>query len=191
MIEKNPQLSYQKSLVDVAFQEKKVEVNRALPDLTIGYFNQTLTGYQRSMNGTDQYYDSKYRFSGFMAGIAIPLWFLPNHARVKSAAVRAESTQYGVQYFEKQLRGQWEKAVQEFNKNNNSLDYYVRSALPNAKLILRQSQLAYKTGEISQAEYRLNLQQALAIEEGYLQSLFQFNQSIITLEFLSGQYSNN
>src|SRR6185295_4616003 len=128
---------------------------------------------------------------GFMAGIAIPLWFIPNHSRVKSASIRAESVQQSTMYFEKQLHGQWEKAVQEFYKNNNSITYYTVSALPNAKLILRQSQLAYKTGEISQAEYRLNLQQALSIEEGYLQSLLLFNQSIITLEFLSCQYPKN
>ena len=191
MVDKNPLLAYQRSLADVAVQEKKVDASKALPDLTFGYFNQTLTGYQKPYKGSEQYYDSKYRFSGFIVGIAIPLWFIPNHARVRSAGVRAESIRYGSNYFEKQLRGQWEKAVQEFYKNNNSLDYYLKSALPNARLILRQSQLAYKTGEISQAEYRLNLQQALAIEEGYLQSLFQFNQSIITLEFLSGQYSKN
>ena len=191
MVSKNPLLAYQRSLADVALQEKKVEFNRTLPDLTFGYFNQTLIGYQRGYNSTEQYYDSQSRFSGFMAGVSIPLWFVPYHSRVKSAAVRAESLQQSTHYFEKQLLGQWEKAVQEFYKNNNSLIYYTRSALPNAKLILSQSQLAYKTGEISQAEYRLNLQQALAIEEGYLQSLFQFDLSIITLEFLSGQYSKN
>ncbi|HRI79214.1 MAG TPA: efflux RND transporter permease subunit [Cyclobacteriaceae bacterium] len=191
MVSKNPLLAYQRSLTDVALQEKKVEFNRALPDLTFGYFNQTLIGYQRAYNSTDQYYDSQNRFSGFMAGISIPLWFLPHQARLKSASVRAESIRQGTEYFEKQLLGQWEKAVQEFSKNNNSLDYYTRSALPNAKLILAQTQIAYKTGEISQAEYRLNLQQALSIEEGYLLSLFQFNQSIITLEFLSGQTSKN
>ena len=188
-IEKNPLLAFQRSLATVALQEKKVEVNRTLPDFTIGYFNQTLIGFQQFTNGTDPYFDSKYRFTGVTAGIAIPLWFLPHQARVKSASIRAEATRYSVNYFEKQLRGQWEKAIQEFYKNRNSIEYYTQSALPNAKLILHQSQLAYKTGEINQTEYRLNLQQALAIEEGYLQSLLQYNQSIIMLEFLSGHSS--
>ena len=190
-VERNPLLSYQRSLADVALQEKKVEVNRALPDFTIGYFNQTLIGFQQYSDGTNPYFDSKYHFTGFTVGIAIPLWFLPHRARIKSAAIRTEATRYTANYFERQLHGQWEKAMQEFYKNKNSLEYYTQSALPNAKLILRQSQLAYRTGEIGQAEYRLNLQQALAIEEGYLQSLLQYNQSIITLEFLSGQDSKN
>ena len=174
-ISRNPLLAYQRSLQEITLQEKRVEANRALPDLVLGYFNQTLIGYQKAYNGSENFYDSKYRFSGFMAGVAIPLWFIPYNARIKSASWRAASQQYTFNYYKRQLQGQWEKAIQEFIKNRNSLDYYHRSALPNARLILSQSQLSYRTGEISQAEYRLNLQQALSIEEGYLQSLLQYN----------------
>lgn len=190
-ISRNPLLAYQRSLQEITLQEKRVEANRALPDLVLGYFNQTLIGYQKAYNGSENFYDSKYRFSGFMAGVAIPLWFIPYNARIKSASWRAASQQYTFNYYKRQLQGQWEKAIQEFIKNRNSLDYYHRSALPNARLILSQSQLSYRTGEISQAEYRLNLQQALSIEEGYLQSLLQYNLSIITLEFLSGTSQTN
>jgi cobalt-zinc-cadmium resistance protein CzcA len=185
-IKRNPQLAFQRSLVDVALREKKVEVNRALPDLTFGYFTQTLIGYQQYTDGTNPYFSSHDRFTGFMAGVAIPLWFLPHNARIRSATMKSESVRASAGYFEKQLVGQWEKAVQEFGKNKNSLDYYTKSALPNAKLILSQSLSAYRAGEISQAEYRLNLQQALSIEEGYLQVLLQYDLGIVTLEFLSG-----
>ncbi|NOT75215.1 MAG: CusA/CzcA family heavy metal efflux RND transporter [Cyclobacteriaceae bacterium] len=190
-VSQNPQLAYQQSLSLIAQQEKKVEINKALPDLTIGYFNQSLIGYQQFTDGSNPFFDSNKRFTGITAGVSIPLWFLPHHARIKSAAIRSEAAHYQAQYFRKQLSGQWQKTIQEFYKNRNNLDYYTRSALPNAKLILRQSQLAYKTGEIGQAEYRLNLQQALGIEEGYLQSIVQYNQSIITLEFLSGRSSKD
>jgi cobalt-zinc-cadmium resistance protein CzcA len=183
----NPALQYQRSLAEVAFREKKVESNRTLPDLTIGYFNQSLIGYQQFSDGTNPYFDSKHRFTGFTAGIAIPLWFVPHYARVKSLAVHAEATKFNAAYFLRQLQSEWEKAAQELIKTKASLDYYTQLALPNARLIIRQSQTGYRTGELSQAEYRLNLQQGLAIEEGYLQSLLQYNQSVIRLEYLSGQ----
>lgn len=185
----NPQLAYQRSLVTIAQQEKRVESNRALPDLTVGYFNQTLMGFQQQLDGTDRYFSSKDRFSGLMIGVALPLWFIPAHARVKAASARTEATQLQTQYVEQQLHGEWRKAVQQFQKHRNSLDYYNRSALPNAELLLRQSTVAYRAGDISQADYRLNVQQALSIQEAYLQTVLQYNQSIITLEFLSGQYA--
>lgn len=187
----NPMLAYQRSLNNIAAQQKRVDSNKALPDLTVGYFNQTLVGFQQQLDGTDRYFSSDDRFSGYMVGIAIPIWFIPAHARVRASSIRSSAAQLNTQYLEKQLYGEWNRAVQQFYKYQNSLDYYNRSALPNAELILRQSNLAYRAGDISQADYRLNLQQALGIEEAYLQTILQYNQSIVTLEFLSGKYSKN
>ena len=110
---------------------------------------------------------------------------------MRAASIRSSAAALQAEYVEKQLFSEWDKAVQQFVKHQNSLNYYNSSALPNAKLILRQSGLAYRAGDISQADYRLNLQQALSIEESYVQTVMMYNQSIITLEFLSGKYSKN
>lgn len=185
----NPQLAYQRIRSQVALQEKKVEQNKAMPDLAVGYFNQTLIGFQQQADGSDRYFSSSDRFSGFMVGISIPIWFVPAHARIRASSIRASSEAYQADYFAKNLYGEWKKAVQQFTKYQNSLNYYTASALPNARLILRQSQLAYDAGDINQAEYRINLQQALTIEEGYLETILQYNQSILRLEFLSGKFS--
>ena len=190
-ITNNPQLEYRRSLTSVAFQEKRVEANNALPELSFGYFNQNLTGYHQQADGTNPYFSPGYRFNGFMVGVSVPIWFIPNNARIKSSTLRATSTRLNTDYYEKQLSGEWQKAVQQFHKQQRSLDYYKQSALPNAELILHQSQKAYDAGEIGQADYRLNLQQVLSIEESYLKTLLQYNYCIITLEFLSGKYSPN
>lgn len=190
-ITNNPQLEYRHALTRIALQEKRVEANKALPDLTIGYFNQNLTGFQQQQDGTNVYYSPAHRFTGFMVGISLPIWFLPNNARIKSTSLRAASSRLSTDYYEKQLHGEWQKAIQQFHKQSHSLDYYKQSALPNAQLILRHSQLAFDAGEIGQADYQINLQQVLSIEEGYLQTLLQYNITIITLEFLSGKSSNN
>lgn len=190
-IASNPQLAYQRSLNAIALQEKKVESNRALPDLSIGYFNQTLIGFQQQLNGTEKYYSSSDRFSGFMVGIAVPIWFVPSHGRVKAAAYRSEATRLQSVQVERQLHGEWTKAVQQFEKYRNSLDYYTQSALPSSELLLKQSNLSYRTGEIGQAEYRLNVQQAVTIQDAYIQTVLQYNLSLLTLEFLAGTYSKN
>lgn len=191
LIANNPQLAYQRSLNQSMLQEKRVELNRTLPDLTFGYFNQSLTGFQPQADGTDKYYSSGYRFNGFMVGVSVPIWFLPNLAKIKSTSLRAASSQLSADYFKKQLVGDWQKAVLQFNKQKNSLAYYTQSALPNARLIYQQSQVAFRAGDIGQTDYRLNIQQVLIIEEGYLQAMLQYNQSILTLEFLSGKYINH
>ncbi|MDZ4716694.1 MAG: TolC family protein [Cytophagales bacterium] len=187
----NPQLAYRRLLSSVALQEKRVDVSKALPDLTVGYFNQTLTGHQQLSDGSNQFFPEGHRFTGFMVGLAIPIWYRPTHAQIRSSSIRAAAQRLSLEYYEKQLYGEWHQAVQQFNKQKNSLTYYTQSALPNARLILRQALLAFNAGDIGQTEYRLEIHQALAIEDGYLQTLLQYNQSIITLEYLSGKYTNN
>lgn len=190
-VSNNPQLALQRSLREVAAQEKRVEANRALPDISIGYFSQTLIGVQTLLDGTDQTYTSSDRFSGFTLGIAVPLWFAPANSRIKAAGARSEAARYQAEYLDRQLHGEWNEAVQQFEKFRNSLDYYRSSAMPNANLLIQQSTIAFRAGEISQADFRLNVQQALSIQESYIQTVLYYNQSIHTLEFLSGAYSKN
>lgn len=191
LVAENPLLAYQQSLSLVAQQEKRVETNRSLPDLSFGYFTQSLTGYQTQLDGTTTYYTADDKFSGFMVGLAIPIWFVPASARVKAAGARSESVRLQTESVEKQLQGEWRQAIQQFEKHSGSLRYYTGSALPNAQLLLRQSTAAFRAGEIGQADFRLNVQQALSIQEAYLQTVLDYNQSILLLEFIAGRYVKN
>jgi len=180
----NPFLSYVRQQVNVAKSLKKVETAKFLPDLMIGYFNQTLINTINVENGTVA--NSNTRFSGFYAGISIPLWFVPYQGRVKAAAFNRQAAESNYSNQQKIIQGQSQQAAQLYGKNRNSLEYYRTSALPNAELILKQSQVAFREGEIDFAVYLLGVRNAISIKEGYLQTLNDYNQSIIYIEFLSG-----
>lgn len=184
-ISANPALGFVRQQVEVAGNEKKLATARLLPDFTIGFFSQTLTGFQR-INGQDQFFGTEKRFKGIQAGVSIPLWFLPHTSRIRSAEFARQAAARTYEYNQMNFHGQYEAAIQEYVKNKNSLEYYKTSALPNAQLILRQSQLAYNNGEVGFNEFLLGLQRAAAIREGYLQALHDFNQSAIYLQYLTG-----
>ena len=169
----------------IANNQKKVESAKSLPDLTIGYFNQTLIGVQ-NINGQEKYFGSGNRFHGIQVGISIPLWYTPFASRIKAAEFNKKAVESNYNQFQINLQGQFQQAVQEYLKNRNSLGYYKTSALPNSDLILRQVQIGFQKGEIGYSEYLLGLKNALVIRENYLQALNQYNQSITTLEFLLG-----
>jgi len=183
-INANPSLAYMRQQVEVAQGQKKVEVAKFAPDLLLGFFSQTLIGTPVSENGINA--SVRDRFTGFQIGVSIPLWFAPYQGRVKAAEYNQQVAQSSYQYYLTTLRGQSEQAVQQYVQNKNSLEYYQASALPNAELILKQSEAAFRNGEIGYVEYFLGLRNALAIKEGYLQTLNNYNQSIIYIEFLSG-----
>jgi len=180
----NPSINYIRQLIDVANAQKKLEAAKFAPDFQIGAFSQTLIGVTNMEN--TKIATSTDRFTGFQVGVAIPLWFVSHQGRVKSAEYSRQVAQTNYQYSTIALQGQLQQAVQQYLKNKNSLAYYKTSALPNADFILRQSQIAFRGGDIGYAEYLLGVRNAINIKEGYLQTLSDYNQSIIYIEFLSG-----
>jgi cobalt-zinc-cadmium resistance protein CzcA len=185
-VEKNPQLAYLKQEIEISAKRKKVEASKVLPDFSIGYFNQTLIGIQ-NINGSDKYFGASNRFTGVQLGVAIPIWFVPQAAKVKAASVNQQVIQSAYEQSQLAMKSQYNQAIQGYFKNKNTLEYYEKNAVPNAELIIKQSDKAFKNGEIGYMEYLLSLKNALAIKTNYLQSLYQYNQSIFMLEFLSGK----
>lgn len=186
-LESNPQIQLANQQVKINQQLKRVENSRLAPDFSIGYFNQTLIGYQNT-TGSDIFYDKSNRFSGFTAGIQIPLWFAPQAARAKAASHLEEASRETAEYIRHTLFSEYEQALRELDKNQASLVYYESSALKNADLILSQARKAYQGGEIGYVEYLQSLRNAISIKSNYLQVLHQYNLSVIRVEFFIGKY---
>ncbi|MCB0369961.1 MAG: TolC family protein, partial [Bdellovibrionales bacterium] len=181
----NPALAYLQQEVVIQEERKSLENAKLLTDFTIGYFNQSMIGYQ-TINGTEQYFGSGNRFSGFQIGIAIPLWFRPYTSKVQAAKVRSQIAESNYQQYQKSLKGSYQQAIQEYTKYKSSLDYYEESALAQSDLILKNAQQAFKNGTIGYVEYVQAIHQATQIQTNWLEVLNSYNQAIIQLEFLAG-----
>lgn len=182
----NPYLLYLKQQIEISNKQKKVETAKVLPDFTVGYFNQSLIGYQNP-NGTDQYFGGSKRFSGFQVGVSIPLWFVPQTAKVKAAGLNQKVMESNAEQYQTNIQSQYTQYLQEYLQHKNTLEYYEKSALPNAELIIKQADKGFKSGEIGYVEYLQSIKTALTIKSDYLRSLNQYNQSIMQLEFLLGK----
>ena len=185
-IKSNPYLAYLQQQIDIAAKQKKVEAAKSLPDITAGYFNQSLIGIQ-NVNGIDKYFDGSKRFQGFQVGIAIPLFYGSYKAKIKAAEVNKQIAATNYELNQTAIESQYRQAVQEYLKNRNSLEYYNTSALLNADLILKQTIASYSKGEIGYAEYLMGIKNAIGIKENYLKALQLYNQSIISIEYLAGK----
>lgn len=180
----NPSVAYMRQQIEVAQAQKKVEAAKAAPDLLLGLFSQTLIGTENPENGLLA--SPSDRFTGFQVGISIPLWFAPQRGRIKAANYNIQASESSYQHYQTTFKGELQQAAQQYVRNKNNLNYYQNSALPNAVRILAQSQIAFQEGEIDYVEFLLGVKNANAIKEGFLQTLSDYNQSIIYLEFLSG-----
>ncbi|SDM73652.1 cobalt-zinc-cadmium resistance protein CzcA [Catalinimonas alkaloidigena] len=181
----NPTLAYFNQQVDVARREEQLQRAQRWPELTLGYFSQSLIGFEPG-DGSGRYYGPWDRFTGVQVGLALPLWWGPYQAEVKAAALQQQVARDQQAYARQTLTGDYRQALQQFAKFRSSLSYYEENALPQARLILENAQLSFQTGAIGYVEFVQALERALAMQIDYLALLRQYNESIIYLEFLGG-----
>jgi cobalt-zinc-cadmium resistance protein CzcA len=185
-VTQNPSLGYMQQQVDITQNEKKIERSRLLPDLNIGYFSQTMQGNQE-VNGIARTFGPDDRFTGIQAGIAVPLWFVPYTSRTKAAKINENIAKINAEAYQKSLTGSYRSLLDEYSKYLVSVNYYEQQAIPEADIIIEQSDLSYKAGAMDYIDYILNLNRALDIRQNYLDALNNLNQTIINIEFIIGK----
>ncbi len=186
-IANNPMLAWFRQQLEVAEREKSVEKSRFFPDLTVGYFNQSLNGPNQDLDGNPVVFTSSDRFTGFQVGVAIPIFGAKSQGSVvKAVELKKQESEAQLQAATNELQGKQSSLIQQYQKFQTSLEYYEQSALPQASLILKQAQKGFENGEIDYVEYIQGLNRALSVRFNYLDILNQYNQSIIQIEFISG-----
>ncbi|MBE99690.1 CusA/CzcA family heavy metal efflux RND transporter [Flavobacterium coralii] len=182
-LKQNSTLLLAEQQVNVAKAEKRAEGSLLMPDLTAGYFIQSLTGNQ-DFNGVSTYYDNTLRFQGFSVGISVPLFWGASSARVKAAKTNIEVQQANAAYTRTQLVSSFEQEKKQLETFRSMLEYYTGTALPNANTISGNATKAYQNGDISYVEYVQGLETALAIRINYIDAINNYNQAVINLRYL-------
>jgi len=149
-----------------------IEKNKMLPGLFFGYLNQGLP------NTTFEY---RIRF-----GISIPLWFWKNISNIKYAQHKIKVQELENKVKIHQLKNQFNQAYAEYLYNKEVLSYYKTIGLELANEIIRTATESFKQGTINYFAYLMSLDQAFQIQLNYLDSLKNYNLSIIQLEFIQG-----
>ena len=173
-----PSLQLMKQQVEISKREKQVEKLNLMPDLSIGYMNQSNKDLGEGK-----------RFTGVQVGVAVPLIFFSKSAKVQAYKINEQIAQNNYELFEAGMKNEMQSLNSEFQKQKSTLAYFENYALKQAHLIIEQSGKSYLAGNIDYVEYVLNLDKALEIESSYLQCLNAFNQAVIELEKLSGKWN--
>ncbi|HEX2901751.1 MAG TPA: efflux RND transporter permease subunit, partial [Bacteroidia bacterium] len=156
----HPQQALLDRQADVAEAQRKADGSQALPDISIGYFNQTLIGFQ-TVNGTETYFGPEKRFQGFTVGLGIPIWVKPELAKVKAGKILELKADLEARQYDIAVNAAFAQAVETHGKLEASLEWYESSGLKNAALMLRQSTLAFEAGEIDHLGHLYTVQKAI------------------------------
>ncbi|QNE42286.1 CusA/CzcA family heavy metal efflux RND transporter (plasmid) [Hymenobacter sp. NBH84] len=165
--------------------ETRVEQAQALPQLTVGYTNQSLRGTYE-IEGKTSTYGAGDRFQSVQAGIAIPLLRGPQKARVQAAKLQEQVATTAYQRYQAEAAAQLDELRLRLQEQRQRVQFYEQTGLPQAAVIVRLSQRAYKAGETTYSELLLNLERALSVRTAYLDAVLEHNQTAIDLEYLLG-----
>ena len=171
--ESNPTLGLLRQQIAVSQLQVRVEQLRRLPDLRAGYFQQTL----------------RPEFTALRVGqlgLAIPLLGGAGRARVAAARLGEQMAQGQLAYTTSQLSTQLSTLRRQLRRAQASLDYYQRTALPQARLILITAEKSFRAGDIDYVTYVVNTEPAWQIQSNYLDQAQRYNELVVNLQALTG-----
>ena len=168
----NPTLGLLRQQAATSQQQARVENLRRLPDVRLGYFNQSI--------------NQERGFQVVQAGLSMPLLGGVQRARVAAARLGEQVAAQQLTYAQSQLATQLASLRQQLARARASLRYYEQTALPQARLILRTAEKSFRAGDIEYVEYVVNTQPAWQIQESYLDQVRQYDERVAELLALVG-----
>ena len=168
----------------VASAQTRLERARLLPDLSFGYFTQTIRGVQQ-VDGVERTFGSEL-FSSAQIGVALPLSFVGQRARINAARAGEAVARNNVRLGLATLGNDYAEALRAREKYAQAVAYYEATALPNAATIASVAERQFLGGDINYLEWVLLMNQAITIRSDYLDALRNLNRTTIQVNAYAG-----
>jgi len=167
-----------------ANMQTKVEKAKLMPDLMIGYNNQSIVGWQLTKDRVENYYNASSRFSSYSIGVGIPLFAKAQHARIEAAMMNEATAKAAKESVQSQLQTTLQKYLQLYKKHLAAVEYYQNRGLKQSEVLLNTASLQYKTGAINYIEWSTLLAQAIALKNDYLSALYNTQMAVSEIHYL-------
>ena len=169
----NPTIVYYTQQTAVELRNLKLERNRVLPDLFVGY-----------QKNSPFYTDA---FSRFRAGLTIPLWFWQYRGHIKSANSGYKAAEQVGMAQKLTFNTEFQQATGGVNSNAQLLEFYEKTGLAQAERIVSTASRLFTSGQTDYVGFIRNLADAYAIRLRYLEVIRDYNNSVTILNSLIGR----
>lgn len=169
---KSPSLALINQSILIAEKNIALQKAKALPGLALGYFNQG----ERSTP-----LQNRFRF-----GVTLPLWVNQYKANINAAKTAFEIDKQKAGGLQQQLTLQLLQAQSEQAVFAQSIQYYQKNGLSKAAEIITTARRFYESGANDYIGYLRNINDAYGIQLKYLEALKNYNQSMVSINYLKG-----
>ncbi len=151
----------------------RVERNKLFPDLTVGYFN-----------GTNSFAGSK-NYGGFHLGVAVPLFFGEQNARIKANKITVDVNQNAQSGELITLKASLAELKNELLKYREPIEHYHESGRQLSEEIARVSQRSFSLGEIGYFQFVQSIENAFSITLDYYENVSKYNNVAFEINYLT------
>ena len=172
-INDNINLLFARQQLSINEKKLQLEKHKTLPGFTIAYLNQ---GEKNTV------FENR-----FYAGLRIPLWFWQYKGNISAARSVVEASQYNSEAQVLKINMEIQSTYLKHLAYKETLLLYKSDILPQAMELTNASKRFYTSGNTSYIDYLRNLNEANNIQKNYWETLKNYNQSIIYMQYLSGK----
>jgi heavy metal efflux system protein len=180
----HPEVKVKLQQQQVAQSEVDVQKTKLLPQLSVGYINQSIRGIQ-TIDGTDKNYTAANRFSSVAVGVNVPIFNRWLKARVEAGRYNYEMYQTEYNDAVRKRKAQLEQLILQYNKNERQLKYFEQYALKQANVLREHSTQQLNAGAISYIEWMMLIHQSIQLQTEYFTALNDWNTTVIELNIFS------
>jgi cobalt-zinc-cadmium resistance protein CzcA len=161
--------AFYKKDIEVRSAALKTERSKFFPEISAGFFYQDI-------------YPVK-GLTGWQVGFSFPLLAFSQTSKIKAAKIDEDIALNQLEYMAFSTDKTIENLVAELTKYFRQIQYYDEYALKQADEIMRNARLQFEKENIEYLMYTQSISMALSIKKRYLETLNDYNQTAIQLEF--------
>jgi cobalt-zinc-cadmium resistance protein CzcA len=172
--------------IAVSKQNLSVARQQYLPGITLGATTQAMIKSFNPYNVERNRFE-KGNFMGFEVGVTVPIFFGAQRARTKAAKKELEMSQLRQDIARKEAENEYAAELNKLKSASQNLAYYTNTGASQADEIIRIANVSYSLGDINYMEYINNLETAYEMQRNHADAIYEYNQTIINLNYLTGQ----
>lgn len=171
-IGQNPALAFLRQTEVISQQQIGLERARSLPGVVVGYYNQGSKETPTQL---------RLRF-----GLTLPVWFGQYRSRTAAAQTGLQLARQRTTAQIQTLSVDLQQAQGDFEKFRATLDYYETSGLRQSDDLINTARRLFQAGQNDYVSFLRTINDAYSIRLRYLETLRNYNQSLLTITYLTG-----
>jgi cobalt-zinc-cadmium resistance protein CzcA len=172
IIRKHPELEYLNQQIAISEAEAQLERSRLLPDVLVGYTNQSM----KNINNN--------RFNTVQIGVGIPLFTKGQRALAKAAKAKVAISENQYQRKEMELKTRFSQQMNNYTSQMKIVENYEQKQLPKSETLLKAAEKQMEAGEIDYLNWVILTNQAVKTKVDYIDSIEKLNETASELNFL-------